>query len=97
MPVKVQQFNCQPQSLVRVDFVLLAKGFQKRRLRDLHRSGQAAIDEGDQAMMLCEPKQSVPVDAMTEDLLYASRTVPARIFATARQDQVEFWAESAGV
>jgi len=48
-------------------------------------------------MMLCEPEQPVPVDTVPEDLLYAGGTVPARIFATARQDQVEFRAESDGV
>jgi hypothetical protein len=77
MPIKAQQLDRQPQSLVSVLLVLLAKALQRRRLRDPYRSGQAAINKRDQAMMLGELKQPLPIDPMSEDLLDASGTRPS--------------------
>ena len=48
-------------------------------------------------MMLCQLKQSHPVQAKAEDMLDSGRQPPVPVFAAASQNQVKFRVERDGV
>jgi hypothetical protein len=97
MPMNVEQFERQPQRLVRVGRVLLTKGLQSRRATGVHLGRQSTKNERHQAMMMRELRPPFPIHTVPENLLDTRGRAPVRIVAATGQNQVEFGAENAGV
>ncbi len=69
MAMNVEQLECQPQSAVRVGFVLLTKRFQSGRVTGIHFGGQPAKNQRHQSMMLRQLNQPLPIHAVPKNLL----------------------------